>query len=147
LEKHEQRIILEAVAEYLVPQAFSKDDYIIKEKDEGSTLYILYEGAVQVLRNTPLDERFAVVNLEAEQNVFFGEIALIDNDKRSASVIALTDCKTLMLKRDDFLKLCEKYPLLGYRTISRIAKRISASLRKANEDTMTLYQALIDEVQ
>ena len=124
------------ICQILETKNFATGDIIIQEGDIGDVLYILYEGSVQVRRNTPSNEQFAVVNLNAAQNVFFGEVALIDKDKRSASVIAVENCKTL----------CDRIPLLGYRVIYKIAKRIALSLRKSNRDFMVLYEALLDEV-
>lgn len=138
---------LECICHLLEEKSFKKDEIIIHEGDEGAILYILQEGAVQVRRLTPSHDEFAVVNLSAEQNVFFGEIALIDNDKRSASVLALSDCRTLTLTGTDFLELCESDPILGYRVIFRIAKRLSASLRRSTMDIFAIYQALLDEVE
>ncbi len=142
----EDCLILEKVCKHLGQKDFAAGSIIINEGDVGEILYILYQGSVSVLQNTPSDERFAVVNLDAEQNVFFGEVALIDNDKRSASVIAQTDCKTLTLTRKDFLDLCEEEPRLGYKTCFKIAKRLAGSLRRSNADILTLYDALLDEV-
>lgn len=138
--------ILKKISLLLQEKTIEAGDIIIKEGEVGDTLYILFEGTVQVRRNTPNNDQFAVVNLRAEQNVFFGEIALIDNDKRSASVVAIDKCKVLCLDGSQFQKLCEEEPFLGYRTIFRIAKRIAVSLRRSNKDIMTLYAALIDEV-
>ncbi len=138
--------ILSLVCDCLTTKSFKTGEIIIQEGDPGDTLYILYKGDVQVLRDTPGKDRFAVVNLSAKMNVFFGEIALIDNDKRSASVVAMTDCDTLVLTGEKFLNLCRAEPLLGFRTIYRIALRLTVSLRRSNADVMTLYQALIDEV-
>ncbi len=147
VEQTEENIrILEKIALLLQVKNFVPNDMIIQEGDFGDTLYILYEGTVQVRRNTPSNEQFAVVNLKAGQNVFFGEVALIDNDKRSASVVAMENCKILCLDGEQFQKLCEEEPVLGYRAITRIAKRIAASLRRSNKDMMTLYTALLDEV-
>lgn len=146
-EKTENNIrILKKVCTLLSPKEFKAGETIIKEGDMGNTLYILYQGTVQVLRNTPENEQFAVVNLTTEQNVFFGEIALIDNDKRSASVIATTDCNTLILDGKSFLKLCDEEPMLGYKATYRIARRIAHSLRRSTQDMLSLYEALLDEV-
>lgn len=142
----ENRRILTEVCAILVCKSFSAGDMIIREGDLGGALHILAEGQVQIMRTTLHDERFSVLNLRAEQNVFFGEMGLIDQDKRSASVFALTDCKTFMVTGDDYIKLCEKEPLLGYKSLYRIAKRLVGLLRKANGDVITLYQALLDEV-
>ena len=111
----------------------------------GDTLYILHTGSVQVKRNTPGNEQFAVVNLSAEQNVFFGEVALIDSDRRSASVVALENCRTLCLDGGTFKALCEEEPLLGYRATYRIARRLASSLRRSNKDLLTLYEALLEK--
>lgn len=138
---------LSQIAKLLIPQNFKKEDVIIAEGETGDTLYILFDGTVQVMRNTPRDESFAVVNLSTEQNVFFGEIALIDRDIRSASVVALTDCKTLTLTGKIFMELCEKNPKTGYKILYRIAIRMARSLRRSTADIMTLYQALLDEVE
>lgn len=142
----ENNRILKKICSSLEIKSFEPKDFIIKEGDLGNSLFILYEGTVQVRRNTPSNDEFAVVNLSSDQNVFFGEVALIDNDTRSASVIALTKCKTLCLEGLDFLNLCNEEPVLGYRAIYRIAKRLASSLRKSNKDVMILYSALIDEV-
>ena len=138
---------LETICTALGQQSFNENEVIIREGDEGDVLYILYEGSVQVRRRTPSNDEFAVVNLTKEQNVFFGEVALIDHDKRSASVVALTDCKTLTLTSDAFIKLCENDSYFGYKVLLRIAKRLSASLRRCTSDTLAIYQALIDEVE
>ncbi len=143
----EDRLILEKMAELLSVKMFKKGETIIREGDMGDTLYILASGAVQVLRNTLGDEKYAVVNLSAAQNVFFGEVALIDSDKRSASVVALEDCKTWVLTGNNYEKICEKEPRFGYLVTLRIARRIAATLRKTNNDIITLYEALLDEVE
>jgi len=138
--------ILKQVCEKLEPMTFKAGEMIIKEGDLGDSLHILYEGTVQIKRNTPSDEQFAVVNLSADQNVFFGEVALVDKDTRSASVYAMTDCKTLYINEENFKELCDKNAVLGYHVMYRISRRIAASLRRSNKDLMTLYVALLDEV-
>ncbi len=139
--------ILKKVCILLEPQTFNVGEYIIKEGELGDSLFILYEGTVQIKRNTPSNEQFAVVNLASEQNVFFGEVALVDKDTRSASVLALTNCKTLRLDGTKFKALCDEEPILGYYVMYRISRRIAGSLRRSNRDMMTLYAALLDEVE
>ena len=146
LENGNNKRIVTELAQVLSMENFRAGDEIIKEGQIGDTLYILYEGKVQVLRNTLANEPFAVVNLSAEQNVFFGEIALIDNDTRSASVKAVSDCKVLGLTGRDFIELCEKEKIFGYKVILRIAIRLAQSLRRSTTDALTLFQALLDEV-
>lgn len=142
--EHER--MLWRVCEILTPTPFEAGAVIIKEGDIGNSLFILYEGSVQVRRMTPNNEQFAVANLSAEQNVFFGEVALVDKDTRSASVYAITKCNTLKLDGDRFKALCEEEPVLGYNVMYRISRRIASALRRSNKDLMVIYEALIDEV-
>lgn len=138
--------ILSEICQILETKNFAAGDIIIQEGDIGDVLYILHEGSVQVRRNTPSNEQFAVVNLNASQNVFFGEVALIDRDSRSASVVALENCRTLCLDGNKFQLLCSEEVELGYKVMYKIARRIAASLRRSNKDLLTLYEALLDEV-
>lgn len=138
---------LNAVCQCLDQKEFKKGDVIIREGDKGDELYILYDGAVQIKGKTPHDEEFAIIDLDHKQNVFLGELALIDQDRRSASVYAKTDCKTLSLSGTDFLNLCEQDSLLGYKVLFKIAKRLSGNLRRSTSETLAMYQALIDEVE
>jgi len=96
---------LKRIEQRLVLRTHAAGTPIIKEGEEGDTLYILNSGSVRILRNTLSGEPFALVNLRSDQNVFFGEIALIDHDVRSATVLAITDCETLTLSRRDYLSL------------------------------------------
>lgn len=142
----EDTVRLEKIAEKLKVQQYKKGCPIITEGEEGDTLYILNSGSVRILRNTLTSEQFALVNLSADQNIFFGEIALIDNDKRSATVIALTDCETLTLSRKNYLELCEEDTFIGYKITFQLALRLGASLRKSSKDMITMYQALLEEI-
>jgi CRP-like cAMP-binding protein len=146
LEKEEDKRILKALYETLSTKKFKAGDLIIKEGDRGDSFYILYTGSVQVLQKTLANDNIALANLNAEQGVFFGEAALIGHDVRSASVIALTDCSTIVLSGEKFIALCEKEPVLGYHVIYRIAKRLASTIKKTNHDKSVLYEALLNEV-
>lgn len=145
-EKSEDKRILTALYETLSLKKFKKGDVIIKEGDKGDSFYILYTGTVQVQQKTLASDTIAIANLNAEQGIFFGEAALISHDVRSASVIALTDCSTIVLSGQKFLQLCEKEPVLGYHVTYRIAQRLADTIRKTNKDRTILYEALLNEV-
>lgn len=146
LDISDDTIRLEKIAVKLKVQKHKAGSAIITEGEEGDTLYILNSGSVRILRNTLSKEQFALVNLNADQNIFFGEIALIDDDKRSATVIALTDCETLTMTKKEFLDLCEEDTYIGFKITFQLALRLGASLRKSNRDLMTMYQALVEEI-
>jgi len=128
-------------------QNVKKGDRIIEEGDVGETLYILLSGSVRIEKTTLQNKPYTVVLLREEHNVYFGELALIDADRRSATVLAENDCLLFTIHRKDFLQFCEDNPYMGYKITMQIAKKISASLRKMNMDVITLFEALVSEVE
>ena len=139
--------ILRMVYDNMSLHHVKKGELIIKEGDLGDLFYILYSGSVQVFRNTPAGDQLALANLTSEMNIFFGETALISDDTRSATVVATSDTTLITLSSKKFLSVCDKEPLLGYRVILHLARRMSQTIRKTNSDKATLYEALFNEIE
>lgn len=147
IDNSDDKRILQEVYNALSSTEFKTGDIIIKEGDSGDSFYILTDGKVQIFRNTPSGDPIALANLSSDMNIFFGETALIGKDTRSATVKAVTDCKTLKLSGKKFLELCEKEPVLGYRVLLCLARRMSDSIKRVNIDMATLYEALFSEIE
>ena len=143
----ENKRIMKLLYDAIEVKEFKANEIIIKEGDEGDVFYILLEGSVRISRNTMAGDCIALANLSAEQNIFFGETALIGSDERSATVTAHSDCKTFALSSKNFIKLCEKEPLFGYRVTLCIARRMAKTIKKTNSDMSTLYDAFFNEVE
>lgn len=146
-ESDENRRILDLVYQNMSVKNFKKGEIIIKEGDTGDSFYILKTGKIQVLRLTPAKDEMALANLSAGQSIFFGESALIGTDTRSATVKALTDSSAFVLSSKKFLEICETEPLLGYRVVSVLARRMADTIKQTNSDKAILYQALCDEIE
>jgi CRP-like cAMP-binding protein len=139
---------LKKIAEIINYKKMKKGTIIIKEGEIGDNFYILKSGKVSILKKTLDNEEYSVATLESKGDniVFFGELALLDNDKRSATVVADSDVELLAISRDDFIKLGNKYPYIGLIITREISKILASRLRKANEDIVTLTAALIERV-
>ncbi len=136
---------LNKIAKIIKIENFSQSNTIIKEGDIGDKMYILNRGEVKIEKKTLSNDQFTVVILKQDQNVFFGEIALMDNDLRSASVIAMTDIECYTIKKDDFEDLCKNNPEIGYHIIKEMAKSLSVRIRKATLDNANLIEALVSD--
>jgi len=129
---------------------FKKGDIIMKEGEIGQNMYIMHDGTVEVVKSLVLDgmddddtDRSKVfTHLSAEDHAVFGEIALLEESKRTATIRALTDCVLYEISKDEFLLLAEKDYELGYRVLLNLSRIVSARLRKADEDTVKLTTAL-----
>ena len=124
---------------------------IMTEGEIGDTMYIIWDGAVEVAKNLiiagvddeeDLGKNKVFTRLSAEQHAVFGEIALLEEAKRTATVKAITDVTLYEICKDDFLKLADRDAALGYRILQNLARIVSARLRKADEDTIKLTTAL-----
>jgi CRP-like cAMP-binding protein len=123
-----------------------ENEVIIEEGDLGSEMFIVYSGGVEIKKSTRAGDDYTVVKLKAEYNVFFGEMALIDDDKRSATVIASEDSVFLVISKNDFLKLGNDRPAVGLPITRAIAKILAGRLRKTTSDMVTIFDALVNEL-
>ena len=140
------REILIQLYESISLKKFKPGQLIIKEGDVGDEFYILYSGSVHIYRDTPAGDPIALADLNASMNIFFGETALISNDRRSATVKAIDECQVLVLTSKKFHELCQKQSVLGYKVLLKLAQRMSNTLSNATKDKAMLYQALYNEI-
>jgi len=138
--------VLKKIAELFVERKAKKGNVIIREGDVGDELYIIKEGSVRVLKNTLQNEPYTVVMLSEDQHVFFGEIGLLLNDKRTATVVAEVDSIFLVTNRKKFQEFGEKEPLVALLITRQIAQILAKRLHKTNEDVVTLFSALVTEI-
>ncbi len=120
---------------------------VITEGDTGSELYILIEGIVDVIKTTVFGDKFVVATLDAKAHCVFGEMAMVDNDKRSATVRSKTACTTLYIEHKDFEKFCDDHPKSGVELLRLISTNLVRNIRTENNNLRMVYQALIEEIE
>ena len=126
----------------------SANSVIIKEGESGDSMYIMCEGEVNITKrltlvlDQDLPKEKRMIHLRAADGVSFGEMALLENDTRTATVTALTDCKLLELNRDDFLRFIQENSDTGCKITLRLAQLLSRFLRKTDSDVVKLTTAL-----
>ena len=91
---------LERLAKVTVTREYKQGDVIVEEGETGVAFYVIADGHVEVVRGLGTSEEHVVAKMGPDS--FFGEMALFDNQVRSASVRALDDVKVLMLTKWDF---------------------------------------------
>jgi CRP/FNR family cyclic AMP-dependent transcriptional regulator len=146
-ELKEREADLKRLLDIIKIKSYPKGAVIIREGDIGSEMYIVYRGSVEIQKQTRAGDTYTVVKLKAENNVFFGEIALVDDDKRSATVIALEDSEFLVLNKEDFLNLGKTNPEIALPITQAIARILASRLRKTTMDMLTIFDALVNEIQ
>ena len=126
---------------------YAQNEVIIKEGEIGSEMFVVFTGGVEIRKRTQAGDDYTVIKLNAGQNVFFGEMALIDDDKRSATVMAAEDSSFLVISKKDFIDLGNRQPQIGLPITQAIARIISSRMRKTTEDMLTIFDALVYEIR
>jgi len=83
---------------------------VIQQGDFGDKLYIIHSGEVEVLRETPGAAPARLATLRAGE--YFGEMALLTDAPRQATVRSLTPLDVMVVGRTDFLALIQSFPQL-----------------------------------
>ncbi len=108
---------------------------IIKEGDNGEELYIVLAGRVSVSRN-------GQEIVELHPGVHFGEMALVDQSPRSATVKAKDATRLLVVQRRSFYTLIRKEPVLAVKLLWSFVQVLSRRLRETNEQLSGARSAL-----
>ena len=139
--------VIKKVALLCTKKKYKKGDVIIEEGEYGDELFIIIKGKIDIVRKTLQNEKYIVSTLSSEMGgISVGELALIDNDKRSATVTAETDCECLVINRDNFVKFGNDNPAIGLNITRAIARQLSERIRKTNADVIILFSALVEEI-
>lgn len=108
-------------------RTYPKNSVILFEDDPGDALYVVVTGQVKVVL-VGEDGREVILAVLGGGD-FFGEMALIDDEPRSAHVIAMEDARLLVLRREDFHAALEVHPRIALGLLRALSRR----LRRADD--------------
>ncbi len=116
---------LKKITEKMVSRSYDKEKMILIEESAGETFFLIYDGTVKITRMSD-DGREVILAILGEGD-FFGEMALLDGEGRSANVVALENAEVLTLQRSDFLDILEKFPKIAIHLLKELTSRIRHS--------------------
>jgi CRP-like cAMP-binding protein len=110
-----------------VAKSFKKGELVIEEGSLSSDAYIIELGSVEVSKRLPGGKIQVITKLG--KNGIFGEMGLIDQLPRSATVMALEDCRISVITPDTFNSLAKRNPKALMPILKVLAKRLRNTLR------------------
>lgn len=133
-----------AICRAMLHRKFSANQIIVHEEDEDSrTFFIIVSGTVHVVVISSEGKKSILATLH--KGDFFGEMAVLDGEPRSASVIAAEDCEIFMLYHQPFLEILKKYPQITIRMLITMSRRLRKSNRHVNTlSLMSVYGRVAD---
>ncbi len=133
---------LEEIAAHLIERRFPKHTTVVEEGLAGDYMYVIRQGRVKVTKASD-DGREKIMQF-METGDFFGEMALLSNDPRSASVKTLEPSVLLALSRRDFIDQLRQSPDLALAVIGELTDR----LRETNEQASSMsFQGVKDRTR
>jgi len=113
---------LAAIASVTEELDYAEDKTVIKQNDAGETLFLIIQGRVQVTMEEKEGKEVLLNHIEA--GGAFGEMALIDDNPRSATVRTVEPCRFLILHKQAFKEIAMEFPRVTLHICSVLSKRI-----------------------
>ena len=118
---------LRRVAEVAVPRRFHAGEVVFRERDESDTCYIVRSGHARAIREH-IDGR-SITLAHFGPGDIFGELAMFDNERRSATVEALDDTEAIAILGGDMRRLLREHADIAVKLVASLGRR----LRETNE--------------
>lgn len=117
-------------------RAYRKGEVIFREGDSSDELYVIAKGTASVrLRLAGTDRETRLITFAP--GTVFGEIALLDQETRSATVEADDDLVCYVLTREQYTRLVAQHAAIAVKLLTNLGRELSGRLRRANR---TIYQ-------
>jgi CRP/FNR family transcriptional regulator len=118
---------LAQVAEVALPRRFGAGETVFREGDASDTCYVIRRGHVRAVREHG-DGR-SITLAQFGPGDFFGELAMFDDERRSATIETLEDTDALAILGPDMRRLLREHPQIAVKLLSALGRR----LRETNE--------------
>ena len=141
---------LQLVAALCESQTYQTGDILLRENDQTTEMYVIARGGVEVIMNptfvsNDVTEGEMVVLTELRQGQVFGEVALVDQGMRSATIhVSQANTVLLRIARKRLMQLCDTYPELGYKLMKNLAADLAFKIRNTDL-TIRQYQLMLSQ--
>lgn len=112
---------LTVIADLFVTEQFDRDQYVLRQGEDGSKFYIIESGSVEISRLQEDGNRVSLAVLKEGDH--FGEIALMRKTARNADVTSVTPCTFITITREKFHALLEHQPYIKSKLEKLLSER------------------------
>jgi CRP-like cAMP-binding protein len=111
---------------------------IFKEGDEGDYACFIATGRFEVKKQTEFKGKQVIIALLGKGSIV-GEMSLIDQHPRSATVVSREDSKIVILRREAAESIAQKYPYIGIKILKGLNRVLSIRLRQADDRLLGIF--------
>jgi CRP/FNR family transcriptional regulator len=135
---------LERVAQVAVPRRFPPGTVIFREGDQSDTCYVVADGHARALREHGDGRTIALARFGPGD--IFGELAMFDDENRSATVEALDDLQALAILGSDFRRLLREHPDIAVKLVISLGRRLRAANERLARQSFQTVQSRVASV-
>jgi CRP/FNR family cyclic AMP-dependent transcriptional regulator len=111
------------IAELMDEERYHEGAKIVREGEDGDSMYVLVEGQAEVVRNDRTVDRLLPGD-------FFGEISLLDGGPRTATIVADTPITVYAIRRGPFNRMLSQEPEIASKVLTALARRLRFMIRR-----------------
>ena len=115
---------LAAIASITEEMDCGKDEFVIKEGEAGETMYLIIKGTVSVLKGVEKEDAREIELDRMGAGNYFGEMALLEDTVRSASIKTAEESRFLVLHKQEFTEIVREYPQIALHICRALSGRI-----------------------
>jgi CRP/FNR family transcriptional regulator len=135
---------LERVAEVAVPRGFEARHVIFREGDDSDTCYIVRSGHARALREHGDGRQLTLATFGPGD--IFGELAMFDDERRSATVEAVDDLETVAILGRDFRALLRRHPDIAVKLVISLGRRLRDTNERLTRQSFQTVQSRVATV-
>lgn len=135
---------LEQIAELAVPRGFEPGEVVFREGDASDTCYIVREGRARAIR-THRDGRTITLARFGPGDIF-GELAMLDDERRSATIEMLEPAEVVGILGPDMRRLLREHPDIAVKLIGALAHRLRETNERLARQSFQTVQSRVAQV-
>jgi CRP/FNR family cyclic AMP-dependent transcriptional regulator len=135
---------LRRVAEVSVPRRFSAGEVVFREGDDSDTCYVVHAGHARAIREHPDGRQITLATFGPGD--IFGELAMFDDERRSATVEATDDLEVLGILGGDMRRLLRRHPDMSVKLVIALGRRLRAANERLARQSFQTVQSRVAAV-
>jgi CRP/FNR family transcriptional regulator, cyclic AMP receptor protein len=135
---------LRRVADVTVPRRFGGGEVVFREGDDSDTCYVVHAGHARAIREHPDGRQITLATFGPGD--IFGELAMFDDERRSATVEASDDLEVLGILGPDMRRLLREHPDMAVKMVISLGRRLRAANERLARQSFQTVQSRVAAV-
>ena len=135
---------LQRVASVAVPRSFEPGQVVFREGDDSDTCYVVSTGHARAIREHPDGRQITLATFGAGE--VFGELAMFDDEKRSATVEAIDAVEAIAILGPDMRRVLREHPEISAKLVTTLGRRLRAANERLASQSFQTVQSRVAQV-